>query len=204
MQFLKILGEFFRRFEVTKLTKTIVEAAAPQEKAFTLWCSDLPGFGVYVLPTGNRSYFVDYRNTKGTRRRLTIGRHGVLTAETARKMAVKVLGEAVRGEDPAEKRLTQRKSLTVKELCTRYMSLAEKGLILGKRSRPKKASTIYVDKGRIARHILPLLGSKRVRDLTPADINRFHSGLSIGTPKAPPIGVQSTQNHTCRRFPPAA
>ena len=84
------------------------------------------------------------------------------------------------------------------------MSLAEKGLILGKRSRPKKASTIYVDKGRIARHILPLLGSKRVRDLTPADINRFHSGLSIGTPKAPPIGVQSTQNHTCRRFPPAA
>jgi hypothetical protein len=137
MQFLKILGEFFRRFEMTKLTKTIVEGAAPQDKAFTLWCSDLPGFGVYVLPTGNRSYFVDYRNAKGTRRRLTIGRHGALTAETARKLAVKVLGEAVRGEDPAEERLTQRKSITVKELCARYMSLAEKGLIMGKRSRPK-------------------------------------------------------------------
>jgi integrase len=180
MQFLKILGEFFRRFDMTKLTKTIVEAAAPQEKAFTLWCSDLPGFGVYVLPTGNRSYFVDYRNAKGTRRRLTIGRHGALTAESARKLAVKVLGEAVRGEDPAEERLTQRKSLTVKELCTRYMSLAEKGLILGKRSRPKKASTIYVDKGRIARHILPLLGTKRVSDLTPADINRFIRDVASG------------------------
>jgi integrase len=180
MQFLKILGEFFRRFEMTKLTKTIVEGAAPQDKAFTLWCSDLPGFGVYVLPTGNRSYFVDYRNAKGTRRRLTIGRHGALTAETARKLAVKVLGEAVRGEDPAEERLTQRKSLTVKELCTHYMSLAEKGLIMGKRSRPKKASTLYVDKGRIARHIVPLLGTKRVRDLTPADINRFIRDVASG------------------------
>jgi integrase len=180
MQFLKIFGEFFRRFEMTKLTKTIVEGAAPQDKAFTLWCSDLPGFGVYVLPTGNRSYFVDYRNAKGTRRRLTIGRHGALTAETARKLAVKVLGEAVRGEDPAEERLTQRKSLTVKELCTHYMSLAEKGLIMGKRSRPKKASTLYVDKGRIARHIVPLLGTKRVRDLTPADINRFIRDVASG------------------------
>jgi integrase len=165
---------------MTKLTKTIVEGAAPQDKAFTLWCSDLPGFGVYVLPTGNRSYFVDYRNAKGTRRRLTIGRHGALTAETARKLAVKVLGEAVRGEDPAEERLTQRKSITVKELCTRYMSLAEKGLILGKRSRPKKASTLYVDKGRIARHIVPLLGTKRVRDITPADINRFIRDVASG------------------------
>jgi integrase len=180
MQFLKILGEFFGRFEMTKLTKTIVEGAAPQDKAFTLWCSDLPGFGVYVLPTGNRSYFVDYRNAKGTRRRLTIGRHGALTAETARKLAVKVLGDAVKGEDPAEERLTQRKSITVKELCARYMSLAEKGLILGKRSRPKKASTLYVDKGRIARHILPLLGTKRVRDLMPADINRFIRDVASG------------------------
>jgi integrase len=180
MQFLKILGEFFRWFDMTKLTKTIVEGATPQDKAFTLWCSDLPGFGVYVLPTGNRSYFVDYRNAKGTRRRLTIGRHGTLTAETARKLAVKVLGEAVRGEDPAEERLTQRKSITVKELCTRYMILAEKGLILGKRSRPKKASTLYVDKGRIARHIVPLLGTKRVRDLTAADINRFIRDVASG------------------------
>ena len=180
MQFLKNLGELFRRFEMTKLTKTIVEGAAPQDKSFTLWCSDLPGFGVYVLPTGNRSYFVDYRNAKGTRRRLTIGRHGALTAETARKLAVKVLGEAVRGEDPAEERLTQRKSITVKELCTRYMSLAEKGLIMGKRSRPKKASTLYVDKGRIARHIVPLLGTKRVRDLTAADINRFIRDVASG------------------------
>jgi integrase len=51
---------------------------------------------------------------------------------------------------------------------------------MGKRSRPKKASTLYVDKGRIARHIVPLLGTKRVRDLTPADINRFIRDVASG------------------------
>ena len=38
-----------------KLTKTVVDAAIPRAKQFTLWCSDLPGFGVYVIPTGNRT-----------------------------------------------------------------------------------------------------------------------------------------------------
>jgi hypothetical protein len=144
--------------DLPKLTKTIVEAAAPQEKPYTIWCSDLQGFGVYVLPSGKLTYFVDYRNKVGIRRRLTIGRPGKLTAETARKLAIATMGEVVKGDDPAEERATQRKSMTVKDLCTRYMAAAEKGLIMGKRNRPKKASTLYVDRGRIARHILPLLG----------------------------------------------
>ena len=163
-----------------KLTKTIVEAAVPQEKPYTLWCSDLSGFGVYILPSGKMTYFVDYRNKTGIRRRLTIGRHGKLTAETARKLAIATMGEVVKGDDPAEERVTQRKSMTVKELCTRYMEAAEKGLIMGKRNRPKKASTLYVDRGRIARHILPLLGSKRVCDITQADINRFIRDVAGG------------------------
>ncbi|MDE8344858.1 MAG: integrase arm-type DNA-binding domain-containing protein [Acidocella sp.] len=163
-----------------KLTKTIVEAAARQEKPYTLWCSDLPGFGVYVLPTGKLTYFVDYRNKTGIRRRLTIGRHGKLTAETARKLAIATMGEVVKGDDPAEERATQRKSMTVKDLCTRYMAAAENGLIMGKRNRPKKASTLYVDRGRIARHILPLLGSKRVCDIAQADINRFIRDVAGG------------------------
>jgi integrase len=133
-----------------------------------------------VLPTGKRTYFVDYRNKGGTRRRLTIGRHGKLTAETARKLAIATMGEVVKGEDPAEERATQRKSMTVKDLCTRYMEAAEKGLIMGKRNRPKKASTLYVDRGRIARHIVPLLGSKRVCDITQADINRFIRDVAGG------------------------
>ena len=65
-------------------------------------------------------------------------------------------------------------------LMDRYLSAAERGLIMGKRGLPKKASTIYVDRGRIARHIKPVLGSKRVRDLAAADINRFIREVADG------------------------
>jgi len=175
------LVSFFGEEErVPKLTKTVVEGAEPREKAFTLWCSDLPGFGAYVLPTGKRTYFVDYRNSGGVRRRLTIGRHGKLTAEQARKLAITTMAEAVKGEDPAEERATQRKSLTVSGLCERYLDAAERGLIMGKRNQPKKKSTLYIDKGRIARHINPLLGNKRVRDITNSDINRFIRDVASG------------------------
>jgi integrase len=76
--------------------------------------------------------------------------------------------------------VTRRKALTVKELCDRYIEAADRGLIMGKGGRPKKASTLYVDRGRIARHIVPLLGSKRVRDVGQADINRFIRDVASG------------------------
>jgi hypothetical protein len=46
------------------------------------------------------------------------------------------------------------------------------GLILGKGGRPKKPTTIVTDTGRIERHIIPLIGTRRVKDLTKADINK--------------------------------
>lgn len=163
-----------------KLTKTVVEGAEPREKQFTLWCSELKGFGVFVQPSGTRTYFVDYRNEQNKRHRMTLGRHGVITAEEARKLAIGVLGQTVRGEDPAEDRASRREAMTVAELCKDYLAAADKGLILGKGDRPKKASTLYTDRGRIARHIIPLLGSMKVVDLTKVDINRFIRDVASG------------------------
>jgi integrase len=68
----------------------------------------------------------------------------------------------------------------VSGLCERYLDAAKRGLIMGKRSEPKKKSTLYIDKGRIARHINPLLGNKRVRDITNSDINRFIRDVACG------------------------
>jgi integrase len=163
-----------------KLTKTVLEAAPLRDKQYTLWCSDLPGFGAYILPTGKRTYFVDYRNAAGVRRRLTIGRHGTITAEEARKLAVVTMASAVKGEDPADERVTRRKSLAVGSLCDEYFKAAERGLIMGKRGTAKKPSTLAVDRGRVERHIKPLLGSKLVRDIDQADVARFIRDVTIG------------------------
>lgn len=164
-----------------KLTKKIVDAAGPREKQYTVWCSDLKGFGVYVQPSGSKTYFVDYR-VDGARRRMTIGRHGTLTTEDARKLAIETLGGIVlQKADPLLERKTRRTSLTVAQLCDQYMKAAEKGLILGRRkNQPKKASTLEIDRGRISRHIKPLLGNKLVIDLTRADVTKFMRDVAAG------------------------
>jgi integrase len=163
-----------------KLTKSVVDAATPRAKQFTIWCSELKGFAVFVQPSGTRTYFVDYRNRDGVRKRMTIGRHGVITAEQARRLAIAALGEVVKGEDPAEERARRRRALTVEELCDRYLAATDQGLILGKGNRPKRARTLYVDRGRINRHIIPLLGQKSVQSLRPTDISKFVADVASG------------------------
>ena len=163
-----------------KLTKRVVDSAEIKDKQYFIWCSELPGFGVRINPTGKKTYYADYRNSEGARKRMSIGPHGKLTTEKARKQALVILSSAVKGEDLLEERRTRRKSITVAELCDRYLDAAEKGLILGKGGVPKKATTLYTDKGRIERHIKPLLGARLVKDLVQADINRFLRDIAQG------------------------
>ncbi len=44
----------------------------------------------------------------------------------------------------------------------------------------KKPTTLATDRGRIKRHIIPLLGRKKVKDLTRADIQRFMQDVAAG------------------------
>jgi integrase len=156
---------------VTKLNKRTVEGTEARDKDYFIWDGDLPGFGVRILASGKRSYLIQYR-AQGRTRRYTIGLHGVWTAELARQEAKVQLGRVAKGENPAEERLLDHQAITVKELCELYLADLKAGLILGKGNRPKKPSTIVTDTGRIQRHIVPLLGTRRVKDLTKADINK--------------------------------
>lgn len=164
---------------MVKLTKRVIDALAPRDKDYFEWDDELPGFGVRVWPSGKKIYLAQYRTGKQTKR-FKIGAHGPLTVEEARKEAKIVLGDVARGEDPQHDRATRRKSLTVKELCEAYFDAADKGLVFGKRGNPKKASTIYVDRGRAKRHIIPLIGAKLVQDVTQADAVRMMRDITVG------------------------
>ncbi len=164
---------------MTKLTKRFVEAVEPQSKGHVVWDDELPGFGLRVYPSGKRSYIVKYRS-RGRSRRYTIGLHGIWTPETARREAKALLGQVAHGGDPAEEREEDRKALTIKQLCEQYIVDMEAGLILGKGGRPKKDTTIATDVGRIRRHIIPLLGTRRVRDITKPDMNNLMKDIIAG------------------------
>ena len=163
-----------------RLTKQVVDAAGPKAAAYFIWCDSLPGFGVRVHPTGRKAYYVDYYNAAGARKRMKIGAHGKITTEEARKLALAVLGDATKGQDPASERATRRSAITVRELCADYMAAADKGLIFGKRGQPKKPYTVSQDRARINRHIVPLLGRRLVCELTRADVTRFIRDVTVG------------------------
>jgi len=164
-----------------KLTKRTVASIVPDPtRDICAWDNELRGFGLRVKPTAVRSFILQYRNSSGISRRLTLGKSGGLTVDESRTAAKRALADVIKGGDPAAKRSEDRRAMTVCQLCQSYLEAAEKGQILGRRGLPKKLSTLYVDRGRITRHILPLLGNRRVRDLTSPDINRFMQAVASG------------------------
>jgi integrase len=157
-----------------KLTKRTIDAAHPKASGdLFIWDEELPAFGLRVKPSGSKAFLLQYRNRNGRSRRITLGRYGILTPDAARDLARNALAEVAKGGDPAAVRAADRDALTVAELCRRYLDEAERGLILTRKGKAKKASTIYTDRGRAERHIIPLIGSRSVKDLTTADLRQF-------------------------------
>lgn len=156
---------------VVKLIKRTVDAAQPGEKDIFLFDEDMIGFGLKITPTGRKVYLVQYR-IYGTKKRVMIGVHGSpWTPEMARKEAGRLLGMVAEGQDPADQKAQDKTMPTMVELCDLYLS---EGCAV------KKASTLAIDRGRIARHIVPLLGRKRVDQITRADVQRFMTAVAEG------------------------
>ncbi|GGN53290.1 integrase [Novosphingobium indicum] len=164
-----------------KLTMRTVELfAPPAEKQVVLWDSDIKGFGVRVLPSGLKTFVVQYRNREGTKRRINLGRHGVITVEQARDLARVKLGAVAAGDDPAEKRHQNRSGMTVSDLCDWYLKEAEAGRLLGRRRKPVASSTLALDRSRIEQHVKPLIGNRPVQNLSIGELERFQADIKEG------------------------
>jgi len=154
-----------------KITKRLVDALTSEGVRFTLWDTQLKGFGVRVAVSDTKTYVVRYRTIGGADRLLHIARHGVVTAEEARERAAAVLAEVASGGDPQGTKVERREELTMSELCDLYM---KEGVTM------KKATTLRIDRIRIARHIKPRLGKMKVTDIGRADIERLMVDVGSG------------------------
>ena len=152
-----------------RLIKRSVEKIVPSARAVFLWDTEIPGFGVKVTPLGKRVYVLQY-SYGGRSRRYTIGRHGIdVTADEARTEARRLRGRVADGHDPAGDRATQRSVPTLHEFAERY--LAEHAAV------KKKPRSVAGDKCNLERHILPVLGRRKVTEIARADVVRLHAAM---------------------------
>ncbi len=143
-----------------------------------VWDKNVPGFGARRQKSESITFVVFYRTKAGRQRWVTIGRYGAMTPTEAREEARRILSEVVRGGDPAGAKQTARAAPTVSELCGDYLASVEAGRLLTRLRVAKRPSTVATDKGRIERHIKPLLGHLKVAAVTRNDIERFRDAVT--------------------------
>jgi integrase len=146
-----------------------------------VWDRAVPGFGARRQSGDAVAYVLKSRTSEGRQRWHTIGRHGApWTPDMAREEARRLLGEVAKGGDPAAEKQAKRKAETVEELCNAYWADAVAGRLMTRRRSPKKASTLLSDKGRVEKHIKPLLGRMKVAAVTRQDVEHFMHAVAEG------------------------
>ena len=157
----------------SKITKRLVNTIEPSSgTSVFVFDTELAGFVLKVTPTGHRTYQLRYR--MGGRatplKTFTLGKHGPLTPEQARRLAQAILGDVRRGIDPAaekaRKRAEDRGALTVAALADEFLA------IYGQTKLKKKSLVEY--RRAFTSHINPRIGSQKVRDVTHGVVERLH------------------------------
>ena len=129
------------------ISKRTVDMLSVEGKDAVFWDHDLPGFGIRVYPTGRKVYVVQSRGPGGPKR-VTLGRHGELAADQARRKAAVVIDRIKSGQDPVPAPPVP--AFTVGDLAERYMH--------GHIAVNCGAHTAGIYQGSLDNHILPALG----------------------------------------------
>jgi hypothetical protein len=157
---------------MAKITKRTVDAAGPRADRYMVWDTELKGFGLLVLPSGVKSYRFDYRTPEGLHRRITIGQHGVYTADEARRKAEEYRSTVRDGGDPLGRKEALRQAPTIGDVLDAYLD--------SDAFQNKAPVTQAVDRGRIERHLRPLLGKKHAHLLSRQDVTRAQAAIAAG------------------------
>ena len=147
-------------------TRTVGRLSVAEREAI-FWDLDLPGFGVRVYPSGTKTFVVQSRG-EGRSRRLTIGRHGAITAGEAREQAARIIARIKSWDDPAPP-APARARVTVAELAERY--LEEQVAI---RCKP---GTQVLYRAAVRQYIVPALGDTAVSAVRREQVAALHHGL---------------------------
>jgi integrase len=150
----------------SRLTELGIEKLAPKKTLIEYWDKTLPGFGVRVMPSGFKSFFVMFR--LGTvQRRLSLGRADPEKLAATRKQAKEILDGAKKGRDPSVA-IEEKRANTFAKLAEDYIR---------EHVRPTRKDAREVE-AVIRKELIPIWGNRAI-----ADISRREAAALIKTIK---------------------
>jgi integrase len=182
------------------ITKRTVDAAEPGKGDYFVWDGGhkeaVAGFGLKVTPAGGKVYVFQYRMTRPgmTRamptRRLTLGKHGELTPDQARKDAKLLAAQVTRGTDPRQAQhdalaADERASDAVKQKARLDTELAFEKVAArwlaeyetGRRPRSYDQAKLVINK-----HLKPTLEGRPLPAITRSDLQAILDGIPARQP----------------------
>lgn len=169
-----------------KITKRTVDAAKAGERDQFIWDDDVRGFGLKVTPAGGKVYVFQYRLAKPgeaertAAARWTIGRHGNLTPEEARKEAKRLAALVEQGTDPREleadkhaakeQAAKQAKEKARLETELAFDRMADLWLSHYEIEKGRRPSSVRLAKLVVANHLKPTLLSKPMPHIERGDL----------------------------------
>ena len=153
------------RLQYRTISKRTVDRLSAEGKDAVFWDRELSGFGVRVYPSGTKVYVVQTR-AQGKSTRIAVGRHGVVSADQARRKAAMLIARIKAGEDPNPARAAPAARPTVADLTERY--LAEHVAV---RCKPRTAEAY---RWLAAKFVVPELGALAIEAVEREHIAALH------------------------------
>lgn len=167
-----------------RLSKTTVDAALPGVRDQLFWDDRLAGFGLKVTPTGRKVYVFRYRiarpgeASKTHPITYTIGTHGSLTPDEARKLAGALAGRVAEGGNPQIEK-TERKRASVVDADLGFNRRADLWLEHYEHEKDRRPSSVSQAKLVIRNHLKPTLKDRALPIISRSDIQSIIDRIPV-------------------------
>lgn len=143
-----------------------MDATHPAAKEVMLWDDKVSGFGLKVTPTGSKTYLFQYRlgGRAGKTRRVTIGKHGNLTPDAARKEAERLSRLLSQGVDPQQQKQDNARKAVDLAFKGYAKTFVDDCLKVRWKASHKDGDAL------LRLYAIPVLGSKPLHEINRADI----------------------------------
>lgn len=177
------------------ITKRTVDAATAGPRDLFIWDTDLSGFGLKVSPAGRKTYVYQYRLSRPgaaartAPRRYSIGTHGQLTPDQARRRARELAALVATGTDPFDMEAADRdaKDRARQEVEDRarmerelaFAPYAQRWLEHYEHEKGRRPSSVQLARGIVENHLAPAFGDKPIPHIDRTDLQRVLDSIPI-------------------------